>query len=116
MNVQDVLKKADPETLAEATTQVDLIAWSRARRPLVRVGIPNSFEGFHYLDEIYTLDHRWKVVMKSAQCRVSEYALNEAMWKMTTAGWNVFYAFPLAIDFLVYKMLCSYEKNKTSYC
>lgn len=89
-----VLAQATEYELTEGTSLIDLITWSELRRPLVRVGIQNTFEGFHYLHEIYSLDHRWKVVMKSAQCRVSEYALNEALWKMTTAGWNVFYAFP----------------------
>jgi len=89
-----VLAQATEYELTEGTSLIDLITWSELRRPLVRVGIQNTFEGFHYLHEIYSLDHRWKVVMKSAQCRVSEYALNEALWKMTTEGWNVFYAFP----------------------
>lgn len=94
MNDQEVLNQASVDELREAASSLDLITWSELRRPLVRTGVPNVFEGFHYLDEIYSLDHPEKVVMKSSQCRISEYALNEALWKMTTAGWNVFYAFP----------------------
>lgn len=94
MNDQEVLNQASPEAFEEAALEVDLIAWSLKNRPLVRAKVPNVFEGFYYLDEIYTLDHPEKVVMKSAQCRISEYALNEALWKMTTQGWNIFYAFP----------------------
>lgn len=94
MNVQDVLNQASADDLKEAAAHLDLITWSELRRPWVRAGIPNVFEGFHYLDEIYSLEHPEKVIMKSAQCRISEYALNEALWKMTTCGWNIFYAFP----------------------
>lgn len=34
--------------------------------------------------------------MKAAQVRISEYLISEALWKMDTEGWNIFYAFPTA--------------------
>ena len=88
------LSAASPDAVLEAALALDLIAWCKSTRWEVRPGVEYEFDEDPWIDEIYTLEAREKVIMKAAQVRVSEYLISEAFWKMDTEGWNVFYAFP----------------------
>jgi len=84
---------AEPQKTLDEFLALDLVAWCLRYRKEVRRGIPYSFAE-PWLEEIYTEDAKEKVVMKAAQVRISEYLISEALWRIDTAAWSVFYAFP----------------------
>jgi hypothetical protein len=84
---------AEPQRTLDEFRAQDLIAWCEVYRKEVRRGTPYVFTE-PWLDEIYTNQAKEKVIQKAAQVRISEYLISEALWRIDTARWSVFYAFP----------------------
>lgn len=73
-------------------TKENLALWTLRYRTIR--GIPFSFKGHKYLSGIYQDKHPFIVIRKSAQCGVSEWLINSALWLADHHRYNSTVVFP----------------------